>query len=254
MAHDNLNTPRSRNALLAGLPKQDYDHVEPYLRQISMVFKEVLHEQDAPICEVIFPGGAVCSIVKKMNDGAVVDIAMVGREGAVGTSVLGHSHRSTNETRVQVTDGEREGNGYAMPVEAFQDEMNEGGAFYRAVMRFSHALTWQIAQNAVCNALHNHEQRACRWLLMTHDRAGSDVFQLTDDSFGAMLGIRRPAVMVVTNRLQKGGLVHIQDGTLTMLNRAGVEQAACECYRHIAKVYERLLSPDFNERNSLNEN
>ena len=240
MANDTINPPRSTNALLAGLPQADYDHVEPYLRRISMGFKEVLQEQDEPIRDVIFPCAAICSLLKNMDDGHVVEIAMVAGEGAVGTTVFGGSAKSMNETLVQVTERDGDGYGYAMPVQAFNDEMNEGGAFSRAVMKFSHALMCQIAQTAVCNALHTDEQRGCRWLLMTHDRARRDAFQLTDDLFGAMLGIRRPAVMLLTDNLQQSGLVQIEDGILTVLNRAGLEHASCECYVHITKAYEGL--------------
>ena len=249
LAANNTDLPRSNNTLLASLPKPDYDRVEPYLRRITVVFKEVLHEQGEPIHRVFFPGGAVCSLLRKMADGAVAEIAIVGREGAVGTSVFGGSDQSMNETLVQVTEGDGGGYGYAMSVQAFNDEMNEGGAFCQAVIRFSHALMWQIAQNAVCNAFHNHDQRGCRWLLMTQDRTGTDAFQLTDDLFGAMLGIRRPAVMLVTDGLQKRRLVHFHDGTLTVLDRPGLEQAACECYRHIKTAYEGLLSSFSTDRN-----
>ena len=81
-------SPRSANLLLGGLPPADYDHVEPYLRWIPMIFKEVLHEQDEPVREVIFPGGAVCSLLMNMGDGRTAEIATVGREGAVGTTVF----------------------------------------------------------------------------------------------------------------------------------------------------------------------
>jgi hypothetical protein len=231
LADDNTHAPRSKNTLLAGLPQHDYDNVEPYLRRISMRFKEVLHEQDEPIRDVIFPGGAVCSLVKNMEDGQVVEIAAVGREGAVGTTVFGGSDRSMSETLVQVTGGDADGDGYAMPAAAFIDEMNEGGAFSRVVLRFSYALMCQIAQTAVCNALHSQEQRGFRWVLMMHDRAGRDAFQLTDDLFGAML---------VTDTLQKTRLVHMENGMLTVLNRAGLEEASCECYGLITKAYEDL--------------
>ena len=106
---------RSQNTLLAGLPQGDYDHLEPYLKEISMSFKEVLHEQDERVRTIIFPGnGAVCSLLKNMDDGRVAEIATVGREGAVGIGVFGGGPESLIESIVQVSDG---GGGYAMPVE-----------------------------------------------------------------------------------------------------------------------------------------
>ena len=232
---------RSRNTLLASLPQADFDHVEPYLRAISLSFKEVLHEQDEPIRDVIFPGhGAVCSLLKNMIDGSVVEIATVGREGAVGASVFGGGPASMNECIVQVTDG----GGYAMPVEAFTEEMNQGGAFSRAILRFSQALLSQIAQTAVCNALHTHEERGCRWLLMTHDRAGRDSFQLTNDLLGAMIGIRLPSVLLVSAALRKAGLIDFQNGTMTIVDRQGLEDGACECYATVVSNYRLLLSTD----------
>lgn len=234
------DSPRSKNILLAGLPQYDYDHLEPYLKEISLSFKEVLHEQDEPVRKIIFPGhGVVCSLLKNMADGRVAEIATVGREGAVGTGVFGDRPDSPIEAIVQVTDG---GGGYSMPVEAFREEMDQRGAFNRAVMRFSQALLCQISQTAVCNALHTHEERGCRWLLMTHDRAGRDSFQLTDDLLGAMIGVRRPSVTLVAQALQNAGFIDYQKGILTILNRIGLEDAACECYATVAKDYTRLLS------------
>ena len=244
MASRDDDSPRSRNTLLRGLPRVDYDHVEPFLKRIPLIFKEVLHEQDEPVRQIIFPGGgAVCSLLKNMDDGSVVEIATVGREGAVGATVFGGSPKSINETLVQVTDG----GGYSMPVEAFTEEMNQGGAFSRAILRFSQALLSQIAQTAVCNALHSHEERGCRWLLMTHDRAGRDSFQLTDDLLGAMIGVRLPSVTLVAEALQKAGFIDFQKGTMTILNRAGLEGAACECYENVAKAYSRLLAPEHDD-------
>jgi len=205
-----------------------------------MAFKEILHEQDEPIRDVIFPGGAVCSLLKNLTDGSVAEIATVGREGAVGMSAFAGGPNSIHETIVQVSDGA----GYTMPVEAFTQEMDEGGAFSRAILRFSHALLSQVAQNVVCNALHTHEARGCRWLLMTHDRAGRDSFQLTHEFFGAMIGVRLPSVALVSEVLQKAGLVDFQRGTMTIVNRSGLEEASCECYRTVVNTYARLLSPE----------
>ncbi len=230
------NSSGSRNTLIASLPQADYDRIEPFLREMPMPFKQVLQEQDEPIRDVIFSGGAVCSLLVNLSDGSVAEIATVGREGAVGTSVFADGADSIHETIVQVGDGA----GYAMPVEAFSNEMDEGGAFARAILRFSQALLTQISQNVVCNALHTHEQRGCRWLLMTHDRAGRDSFQLTHEFLGAMIGVRLPSVTLVAHALQTAGLVDFQKGTITILNRGGLEDASCECYENVVKAYNRL--------------
>lgn len=228
--------PHSKNKLLASLPKHDYEHVEPYLRDVPMTFKQILHKQGEKIRDVIFPGGAVCSLLRNMDDGRVVEIATVGGEGAVGSGFF-QGEESLTESIVQVSNG----SGYALPVEAFNSEMSEGGPFYHAITRFSHALLHQISQTAVCNALHSKEERGCRWLLMMHDRAGRGSFQLTDELLGMMIGVRRPTVTLVAGTLARAGLIEFRQGTITILNREGLEQAACECYSSVVQAYRRLL-------------
>src|SRR5687767_13969856 len=136
-----------------------------------------------------------------MNDGQVAEIATIGNEGMAGAHVFFGEPVSPGETIVQVADGD----GYAMPAGAFDDEMQRRGAFYNLIIRYYAALTNQFMQTTVCNSLHSAEERGSRWLLLTHDRVGKDEFQLTHEFMASMLGVRRPTVTLVAGSLQRAG-------------------------------------------------
>ena len=225
------------NKLLATIPADDFQRIAPHLTTVQLRFKEVLYKQDEAIKHIFFPGGGACSLTKVMQDGRVAEIATVGNEGALGTSVFFGDDRSFSETIVQVGEGE----GFRMPVEAFVSEMARRGAFYNRIIRYSQALMSQVMQTTVCNGLHSVEQRACRWLLMTLDRVGNDNLRLTHEFMSVMLGVRRPTVTLIIGDLQKAGLIETQRGVIRVANRPGLEQASCECYETVKATFARLL-------------
>jgi CRP-like cAMP-binding protein len=227
------------NKLLATLSAEDFQRIAPNLTTVTLRFKDVLYKQDETIKHIFFPGGGACSLTKVMQDGRVAEIATVGNEGALGTSVFFGDNRSFSETIVQVGEGE----GFRMPVEAFVSEMARRGAFYNRIIRYSQALMSQVMQTTVCNGLHSVEQRACRWLLMTLDRVGNDNLRLTHEFMSVMLGVRRPTVTLIIGDLQKAGLIETQRGVIRVANRPGLEQTSCECYETVKATFARLL-PD----------
>jgi CRP-like cAMP-binding protein len=172
-----------------------------------------------------------------MNDGQVAEITTIGNEGVVGAHVFLGEAESIGDTIVQVPDGGM----FTMPVDAFNAEMHRRGAFYNVIMRYQAALTNQIMQTSVCNSLHSAEERACRWLLMTHDRVGRDEFQLTHEFMAAMLGVRRPTVTLIAGSLQRAGLISYRRGHITIVSREGLESASCECYESAKASYRRLM-------------
>lgn len=232
--------PHSPNKLLASLSTEDYQRIAPSLKSVPMKLKNVFHRQDAPINHVYFPGGGALSLVKTLNDGQVAEVATVGAEGAVGAGVFFGQRVADCDVLVQLTGPSAQ----VMSAEVFNAEMDKHGTFFNRVIRYNQALMSQIMQTTVCNGLHSAEQRCCRWLLMTHDRAGADEFPLTHEFLATMLGVRRPTVTIVANGLQQAGLIQYRRGSVTIVDRAKLEAASCECYATVRDQMRRLL-PDF---------
>jgi CRP-like cAMP-binding protein len=238
----NSTTPQwSMNSLLASLPPDDFQRVSAELTWRPLKVRQVLHKHGEPLSEVYFPGRSVCSITNMMEDGGVVEVATVGREGLVGISAVFGAPVATGEAFVQVA-GEPAA---VMSVDAFRREMDRRGAFYDRVTRYSQAFVNMLMQSVACNGLHSAEERCCRWLLMTHDRVAQDEFALTHEFLAIMLGVRRPTVTLVMADLTRAGVISHVRGHVRIVDRRGLEESSCECYRNVRSVFDRLLgTPD----------
>jgi CRP-like cAMP-binding protein len=215
------------NRLLAALPAADYTRILPSLTVVPLKLKEILHKPGDPIRHVYFPGRGFLSLLTVLEDGSMVEIATVGREGMVGVSAILDGTPVTSTAMVQgATD-----TCYRMNVDAFRREIDRRGAFHELMAHFAQALFGFVAQSTACNAIHSVEQRLARWLLMAQDRMGSDEFPLTQEFVAMMLGASRPTVSVVAGTLQKAGLIKYRHGRVTIVDRENLEAASCECYR-----------------------
>src|SRR6185369_12019593 len=134
------------------------------------------------------------------------------------------------------------GAAYRMTGAELTTERKRSSPFLEAVHRCLNAFLTQVTQSVACNTLHTVEKRICRWLLMTHDRVGSDQFPMTHELMAQMLGVRRAGITVAARKLQKAGLIQYVHGKITILNRAGLEAASCRCYHVVKEEYDRLLS------------
>ena len=216
------------NLLLASLPLKDYQRISQSLDRTSLVLKVVLHKPSEPITDVYFPGGGFCSILTVLGDGSMVEVATVGREGMVGVSVILDSDQAPMSlTMVQAASDLC----YRMPIADCRRELGRRGPFYELLRRYASAHLGFVMQSTACNAKHSIEQRLARWLLLAHDRVGRDEFPLTQEFAAMMLGASRPMVSVVAGVLQKAGLIAYHRGAVRIVNRKGLEQAACECYQ-----------------------
>jgi CRP-like cAMP-binding protein len=197
-----------------------------------------LHKPGEHVEHVYFPGGGFCSIVTVLQDGSMVEVATVGREGMVGVTAAMDGSPVSSATIVQ---GETD-ICYRMTAEAFRREMDRRGAFYELLTHYSQALVGVIMQSTACNAVHKVEQRLARWLLMAYDRMGTDAFPLTQEFVAMMLGANRPTVTVVAGTLQKAGLITYHRGRVTILDREKLESASCECYRAATNLLQGVTS------------
>ncbi len=215
------------NHLLAALPAADYARILPSLSVVPLKLKDILHKPGDAIRHVYFPGGGFLSMLTVLEDGSMVEIATVGREGMVGVSAILDGAPVTSAAIVQgATD-----TCYRINVDAFRRESDRRGAFHELMAHFAQALFGFVAQSTACNAIHSIEQRLASWLLMARDRMGSDEFPLTQEFVAMMLGASRPTVTVVAGTLQKAGLIKYRHGRVTIVDGENLEAASCECYR-----------------------
>jgi CRP-like cAMP-binding protein len=228
---------RDRNLLLAAMPPEEYERLLPSLRALSLDQGHVLIEPFQPIRHVYFPFSGAVSLVMLAGPGQQIEAGMVGSEGLAGVCVSLGSDRAPMRAVAQTAS-----HGLGMTAQAFRAEMQRNGPLAQMVHRYAQGYLVMLSQGLVCLRAHRIDQRCARWLLMLHDRVGTDHFQLTHKDLARMLGVRRATVSEVASRLQRHGLVDSQRGVMTILDRAGLEQAACECYGIVQGELARLLA------------
>ena len=224
------------NRLLAALPRAEYDRILRYVRMTTVTTGHTLHAHRARIKDVYFPNGGVFSVTNEMRNGRLVEVATVGREGMLGIGVFLGDRTGIGRTFQQVSNGPLP----SMSAARFVKETAVPGPFRKVMNLYAQANLLQIMQCTACNALHNVTQRACRWLLQTHDRIENDTFALKQEFFAVILGVQRPTVSVVLRALQRQGLIASRYGRIRILQRKRLEAAACECYGAIRAHFARL--------------
>lgn len=226
----------SENRLLSAMPQEVSERLRPQLENVVFTLGQVLYESGGHIKHVYFPTTSHVSLLYTMIDGSTAEMGLVGNEGVVGIALFMGGETTPNRAMVQ-------GAGIALRLKAkvMLDEFKRGGEFQHLLLRYTQALITQISQTAVCNRLHSVEQRLCRWLLMTHDRTGSDELQMTHEFISNMLGVRREGVTMAAQRLQELGMISYVRGHIIILNREQLVNRVCECYQVVKDEHERLL-------------
>jgi CRP-like cAMP-binding protein len=229
----------SRNRLLASLRSDDRRRLAPHLERAHLERGTALFDAGQEIGHIWFPEGAVVSITIVMAEGGSSEAATVGPEGAVGlVSALGGG-RAAARAVVQVP-----GDALRLPPGALRPAFEASPPLRQACLCYADALLAQVLQGTACAALHPVEARLCRWLLQLQDRArGAAELPLTHDFLAEMLGVHRTSVTTAALTLQRAGLITYRRGRVTVLDRARLEEASCECYATIRAHYERLLPP-----------
>jgi CRP-like cAMP-binding protein len=241
MARDEeLRLPRERvdaqvgsieNAILKTIPEQEFRSLRAQLQVVELGMHEVLHHPGDKIEYVFFLNTGLVSLFVVTSDARSVEVGVIGREGFVGAPVAAGVHLSHQRAVVQVP-----GKALRIKSDVLQDILPGMLGLKDALNRYILLQGMQVAQLAACNRLHEIEQRLARWLLMTHDRVGSDSFPITHDNLAQMLGSGRPSVTVAAGSLQRAGTIEYTRGVVKILNRAGLEAAACECYEAIRRI------------------
>ena len=228
------------NHLLALLDEATRARLAVTMERIPMRVRQYVYEHGKPIEHVYFPTEGVISMVTAVEGApqSLVEVATVGLEGMVGLPVFFGADSSPGHAFTQVP-----GWALRMPARAFAEATRETGPFTRLLHRYAQALFVQIAQSTACNRVHSLQERCARWLLLTHDRVHNDEFELTQQFLGQMLGERRASVNAVASLMQRAGFIRYSRGRMTVLDRAGLESASCECYRIVRDEYDRMLRP-----------
>ncbi|MGI8979410.1 MAG: Crp/Fnr family transcriptional regulator [Pirellulaceae bacterium] len=224
------------NELLARISWADYPDLLSRLKPVPLEQGLVLYEARAPIEYVYFPTSGALSSVVVMSDGSMIEVATVGREGAVGLPTFGVTGSSPNKVFVQVP-----GEALRIEVALFQKRVENDEPLRKLLLKYQEAFIVQVSQSVACNGLHAVPERCCRWLLMTHDCVDGHEILLTHEFMSVMLGVRRPSVTEVLRGLKERGLISYTRGKITVLDRQGLEEGSCECYRVVRDEYARLL-------------
>jgi hypothetical protein len=198
----------------------------------------VLYKVGAPLTHVYLPRATIVSWINA-TDGRRVEGATIGREGMVGLLALWGTTVTFAEAIVQVS-----GEAMRIPSDRLRTEAVPGTPLHEVLCAYMKAFMHQVGQSVACNALHSVRQRCCRWLLSAQDRLLADRLPLTQDMLARTLGVRRASVANVVCDLQAHGFIVCQRGEIMLVNRSGVEAAACSCYGVVKQVFDRLYGPD----------
>jgi CRP-like cAMP-binding protein len=226
-----------RNELLAALPEQTLQRWSTHLSWVDLKLGQVVYEPGARLEHVFFPTTALVSLLHVLRDGAMAEIAVVGRDGVVGISLFMGGGSTSTRGVVQIA-----GSGWRLPSAILLREFELAGPAMHLMLRYTQALITQMTQTAACNRHHSIDQQLCRWLLLSLDRLEGDELVMTQELIANMLGVRREGVTVAANRLQRAGLIRYVRGRITVLDRQRLQEASCECYDTVKKEYKRLLA------------
>lgn len=221
------------NSLLAAIPGAAYRRLLPALEPVRLIFGETLYEPWQAIRHIYFPGSSLVSLLTLADGHLALEVGLIGRDGMVGVPLVLEHKVSAVRALVQGS-----GTAFRMASAPFLKEFRRSPPLQRELYRYTHALMAQVSQTAACNRFHVVEQRLARWLLMTHDRVKSDRFRMTHEFLGHMLGVRRVGVTRAAQALQQRHLIRYSRGDITVLDRAGLEAATCQCYAVVRDMHD----------------
>ena len=237
--HDPHDSP-SRNHLLAALPTAEYEALARHLEPVSLALGQMVYEPGQQLQHAIFPTSAVISLYYVTESGAASEAVGVGNEGMVGISLFMGGNTTPSSAVVQSA-----GSGWRLERHHLKRAFDEGGLMQRLLLRYTQALITQMSQTAACNRHHSVEQQLSRWLLLAWDRAPVRELVMTQELVAGMLGVRRESITEAAGRLQQLGCISYRRGHISVLDAAGLQTRACECYSVVKAELARLM---FDER------
>lgn len=224
------------NRLLAALPPADFERLAASLTPVTLSLRQFLVEADEPIEAAYFVETGMVSYLGYLANGEALEVGLIGCEGMVGLPLILGVDRTAVGGMVQVG-----GTALRIGPAALRQAFNDSEAIRTRLLRYMHALHTQVSQTAVCNGSHSLQERLARWLLLAHDRAKDNRFPMTHEFMATMLGVRRSGVTVIAGALKQAGMISYANGHMIVLDRQGLEAAACECYGTVRRQYGLLL-------------
>jgi len=224
-----------RNSILAALLATEYKRLLPRLEHVTLKRGEIVYRADQEIEAVYFPEEAVVAMVDTADDGRTVEVGIVGCEGIVGINIFLGGAVTPDKAIVQLAGG-----AMRMKANDLRKEVRFGSPLQRLLLNYTRTFLAVISQSVACSQHHSVEQRLARWLLSMNDYAGSGQFLMVQESIAAMLGVRRVGITQAAHKLQAAALIGYRRGRISVLDRAGLEDRSCECYRFIRKQYAGL--------------
>jgi CRP-like cAMP-binding protein len=223
-----------RNHVLSTLTSDEIALLSP-LRPIELRAGDYLLHAGDRVEQIIFPETGIISLITGIGNGSAIEIAMVGREGLIGSSVVAGNGRATTDVSVQVS-----GNGYTVPRSRFLHAVAQSQRLSKHMSLIDALLFAQAQQSAACNAAHSAQARVCRWVLELRDRCETDVVPLTQGFLARMVGVQRTTVTLVASRLQAAGIIRCRRGRVRVLDAEKLEDATCPCYSRMRQMRQDL--------------
>jgi CRP-like cAMP-binding protein len=225
-----------RNRILAGLSRKEYARIRPDLAPVTLNSGQVLYEPGGVMPSAYFLETAIVSILSLAEDGTSIEVSVVGDEGVIGIPIVLRSHGLPYKIVVQES-----GTAWRMKADALRKEFDRCGPLHKLVLHYLHTLIVVLSQSGACNRFHTIRQRFSRWVLTSQDRARSSEIKSTQEFLSQMLGVNRGSASQAASGLQSAGLISYRRGRITILDRSGLEAAACECYRIVKGEFDRLF-------------
>ncbi|MBC7377795.1 MAG: Crp/Fnr family transcriptional regulator [Burkholderiaceae bacterium] len=226
----------AENHLISLLPKKDRQRLLAICEPVQLILSDVLCESGKPSRHVYFPVDGFISLLTVLDGKPTLEVGMVGREGMVGAQLALGVVTTPLHALVQGV-----GSAWRVATAPFRKELARSPALHRIMSRYLYVLMGQQASSAACLRYHQIEPRLARWLLMSQDRAHSSRFHITHEFLAHMLGVRRVGVTAAAGVLQKRGLIEYHRGEIHVLDREGLEHAACSCYGANQQSYRKLM-------------
>jgi CRP-like cAMP-binding protein len=232
-----------RSRFLSALGTDEFRDLRPHMQLVTAKLGEVLRCQGESPQFVYFPINACVSIVNTVEEGRGVEVARVGSEGMVGLWAALGSKATGEASVVQVP-----GACVRIKIDIFRAQLKRSSALVEHLHRYMLYLMTQISLTAACNRLHRLDQRLARWLLITHDHAGTDEFLETHEFLSQMLGSDRSEVTLAAGLLRKSGLISYARGKVKVINRKGLQNVCCGCYRVFSDEYQTFFNESLRPR------
>jgi CRP-like cAMP-binding protein len=230
------------NRLLNLIPTGEFHRLKSVLQRAELSARQVVYEHGSEIEVLYFPTTCVLSTVTIMLDGHAIEVATVGNEGLSGQAAFSTVTTSPHRVFAQIA-----GKAWRVDAKEFNRELGRLPKLREIITNYQQAFLFQVSQSVACNGLHVLIARCCRWLLMTHDRVDGDEMSLTHEYLSFMLGVRRPGITETLQSLQNRAFIRYTKGKITVVNRSGLEDLACECYLNVRNEYDRMLAPTFSD-------